>query len=172
ERRVTNHVVVDRAGKARVVPPELLVQERTAGGAVVLSCSSADFAALDSIRSFSYVGLGEGPHADRGSDVGVEDVTILPSFGDLALGDYAGDFGGAYAVTYDAIPSGSAELRSESMVLAENQELIGSVDGLLVEGQRLTHVVVQRTHLWNTGAAAIPIDSVVAIGTDSVTVSL
>ena len=85
---------------------------------------------------------------------------------------YAGEDESAYGLTYDSIPSGSAELRSESMVVAENQETLGNVDGVLVEGQRLTHVVVQRTHLWNTGAAAIPIDSVVAIGTDSVTVSL
>ncbi len=57
-------------------------------------------------------------------------------------------------------------------MVAENQETLGNVDGVLVEGQRLTHVVVQRTHLWNTGTAAIPVDSVVAIDTDSVTVSL
>jgi sporulation protein YlmC with PRC-barrel domain len=171
-RLVTHLVVEDQAGKARLVPAALLVQERTPGGVVVLSCSSTDFAAFNSIRSFSYVGLADGPHAAKGTDIGVEDVTAMPSFGDLALGEYAGDFGDAYGLTYDSIPSGSAELRSESMVLAENQETIGNVDGFLVEGQRLTHVVVQRTHLWNTGAAAIPIDSVVAIGTDSVTVSL
>ena len=171
-RRVTHLVVEDRAGTARLVPAELLVRERTPAGVVALSCSSTEFAAFTSIRSFSYVGFADGPHAAKGTDIGVEDVTILPSFGELALGDYAGDFGSTYGLTYDSIPSGSAELRSESMVIAENQETIGKVDGLLVEGQRLTHVVVQRTHLWNTGAAAIPIDSVVAIGTDSVTVSL
>jgi sporulation protein YlmC with PRC-barrel domain len=171
-RRVTHLVVEDRAGTARLVPAELLVRERTPAGAVALSCSSTEFAAFNSIRSFSYVGFADGPHAAKGTDIGVEDVTILPSFGELALGDYAGDFGSTYGLTYDSIPSGSAELRSESMVVAENQETIGKVDGLLVEGQRLTHVVVQRTHLWNTGAAAIPIDSVVAIGTDSVTVAL
>ncbi len=171
-RRVTHLVVEDRAGKARLVPAELLVQERTPGGVVVLACSSADFAAFDSIRSFSYVGFAQGPHAGKGTDIGVEDVTVIPSFGELALGDYAGDFESAYGLTYDSIPSGSAELRSESVVVAENQETLGNVDGLLVEGQPLTHVVMQRTHLWNTGAAAIPIDSVVAIGTDSVTVSL
>lgn len=171
-RRVTHLVVEDRAGKARLVPAELLVQERTPGGVVVLSCSGADFAAFNSIRSFSYVGFAEGPHAEQGSEIGVEDVTVMPSFGELDLGVPAGDFGGAYGLTYDSIPSGSAELRSESMVVSESRETIGNVDGFLVEGQRLTHVVVQRSHLWNTGSAAIPIDSVVAIDTDSVTITL
>jgi uncharacterized protein YrrD len=171
-RRVTHLVVEDQAGNARLVPAEHLLRERTPAGVVALSCSSAEFAAFNSIRSFSYVGFADGPHAAKGTDIGVEDVTILPSFGELALGDYAGEFGSTYGLTYDSIPSGSAELRSESVVVAENQETIGNVDGLLVEGRRLTHVVVRRTHLWNTGAAAIPIDSVVAIGTDSVTVSL
>jgi hypothetical protein len=172
KRLVTHLVVEDRAGNARLVPADLLVQAGTPGAVVSLSCSSADFAGFSSIRSFSYVGFAEGPRADKGADVGVEDVMVLPSFGELALGDYVDDFGSSYGVTYDSIPAGSAELRSESMVIAENRETIGNVDGLLVEGQRLTHVVVQRTHLWNTGAAAIPIESVVAIGTDSVTVSL
>jgi sporulation protein YlmC with PRC-barrel domain len=171
-RRVTHLVVEDRAGKARLVPAELLVQEQRPDGVVVLSCSRADFATFNSIRSYSYVGFDDGPQAAKGTDIGVEDVTLLPSFGELALGGIADDFGSAYELTYDSIPSGSAELRSESMVVSEDRETLGNVDGLLVEGQRLTHVVVQRTHLWNTGAAAIPIDSVVAIGTDSVTVSL
>jgi len=172
-RRVTHLVVEDRTGKARLVPAELLVQERTLGGVVALSCSGADFADFDSIRSFSYVGFAEGLRAEQGTEIGVEDVSVMPSFGELALGDYAGDFGGgAYGLTYDSIPSGSAELRSESMVVSESRETIGNVDGFLVEGLRLTHVVVRRTHLWNTGSAAIPIESVVAIDTDSVTITL
>lgn len=171
ERRVTHLVVEDPAGKARLVPAELLVEQREPDGPVVLSCSSADVAACDSIRSFSYVGFaGDARSKGEGTDVGVEDVLVMPTFGALAFGDYAGDFGGAYGVTYDSIPAGSAELRRDSIVVSESQEMLGNLEGVLVDGQRLTHVVVRRAHGRDAAADTIPIDSVVAVATDCVTV--
>ena len=172
ERRVSHLVVEDQAGEARLVPAGLLVQERGPSGAVVLELSASELAACDSIRSFSYGGLAGNPRENEGTEVGVEDVVVMPSFGALAFGDYAGDLGGAYGVTYDSIPAGSAELRHESVVVSESQEMLGTVHGLLVSGQRLTHVVVQRTEPRDSDTAAIPIDSVVAIDTDCVTVAL
>jgi sporulation protein YlmC with PRC-barrel domain len=169
ERNVTHLVVEDQGGKARLVPAERLVQGRAPDDAVVLTCSTKDLEAYDSIRSFSYVGFADTPHEKEGTDVGVEDVLVMPSFGALAFSDYAGDFGSAYGVTYDSIPAGSAELRRESLIVSENQEMVGNLDGFLVAGQRLTHAVLQHTHLWG-GAAAIPIESVVAIDTDYVTI--
>ncbi len=111
----------------------------------MLSCSSADLAACDSIRSFSYVGFGaaEPESKSDGTDVGVEDVVAMPAFGTLAFADYAGEMGGAYGMTYDSIPAGSAELRRDSIVVTESQEMIGNVDGLLLEGTRLTHVLLR-----------------------------
>ena len=119
ERRLTHLVVEDSEGKARLVPAERLVDERESDGSVVLSCSSADLAACDSIRSFSYVGFGaaEPEGKSEGTDVGVEDVVAMPAFGALAFADYAGEMGGAYGMTYDSIPAGSAELRRDSIVV-------------------------------------------------------
>jgi hypothetical protein len=172
ERRVTHLVVEDPAGKARLVPAELLVRGREPDGPVVLSCSSADIAACASIRSFSYVDFGgEPPSKSDGTDVGVEDVLVMPSFGALGFGDYTGDFGGSYGVTYDSIPTGSAELRRDSLVVSESQEMLGTVDGLLVDGERLTHVVMQRAHAKDRTGVAIPVDSVIALDTDCVTVA-
>ena len=171
-RRLTHLVVEDSAGKARLVPADVLVQEREADGSVVLSCSSADLAAYDSIRSFSYVGFGaEQPSKSEGTDVGVEDVLPMPGFGALGFGDYAGDLGGAYGVTYDAIPTGSAELRRDSIVVSENQELIGNVHGLQLEGNRLTHVLLHRPHRGEADTIPIPVASVVSIDTDCITVT-
>jgi sporulation protein YlmC with PRC-barrel domain len=171
ERRVTHLVVEDSANKARLVAAELLVAGRDPDGPVVLSCSSADVAACPSIRSFSYVGFAGDPQtASEGNDVGVEDVLALPSFGSLGFGDYAGDFGGAYGVTYDSIPAGSAELRRDSIVVSASQEMIGNVEGLRVDGLALAEVVVHRTRTKET--VAVPIESVVAIDTDCVTVGL
>lgn len=172
ERRVTHVVVETPDGKARLVPARLLTPGRRSDGGVVLSCGSADLDECDSIRSFSFVGLDELPHGDDRTDVGVEDVQVLPGLGAAELGDYAGDFGTAYGVTYDLIPAGSAELRHGSAAVSEDGEEMGSVDGFLVAGERLTHVVLQRTRLSRVGAAAIPIDSVAAIETDRVVVAI
>ena len=172
ERRVTHLVVEDPAGKARLVPAELLVQGPAPDGAVGLSCSAADLATYDSIRSFSYMGFAaESPEQREGTEVGVEDVLAMPSFGGLGFGDYAGDLDGSYGMTYDSIPAGSAELRRESMVVSEDMEAIGNVDGLFVAGEQLTHVVLQQAHA-SADTITIPIDSVVAIDTDCVTVAL
>jgi hypothetical protein len=114
ERSVTHLVVEDQGGRARLVPAELLVQGRTPEDAVVLACSTKDLEGYDSIRSFSYIGFADAPRVEKrkGTDVGVEDVLVMPSFGALAFSDYAADFGSPYGVTYDSIPTGSAELRN------------------------------------------------------------
>jgi hypothetical protein len=172
ERRLTHLVVEDVAGKARLVPAELLVHERESDGSVVLSCSSSDLAACDSIRSFSYVGFGaDPPNKSEGTDIGVEDIVAMPDVGALAFADYAGGLDGAYGMTYDSIPAGSAELRRDSIVVTESQEMIGNVDGLLVDGTRLTHVLLRRPHRGEPDTTPIPVDSVVGIDTDCVTVT-
>lgn len=167
-------MVEDSTGKARLVPVELLVRERESDGPVVLSCSSTDLAACPSIRRFSYVSFGAEPQSEsesEGTEVGVEDVIPMPAFGALAFADYAGDLGGAYGMTYDAIPPGSAELRRDSIVVTESQELIGNVEGLLVDGTRLTHVLLRRARHGDRKPVPIPAESVVAIDTDCVTVT-
>ena len=162
ERRVSHLVVEAPNGAARLVPAELLVPGWSAGGDVVLSCSVADVSSLTTIRSFSYVGLETFPESDEQSDVGVEDLQVVPGFG-AELGDFGSDFVTGYAVTYDRIPPGSAELRRGSIVVSAEGAELGTVDGFLVAGAGLTHVVLQ------DAAAAIPIDSVTAIETDRVT---
>jgi sporulation protein YlmC with PRC-barrel domain len=171
ERRVTHLVMEDRAGDARLVPAELLVQGRSGGKVVTLSCSSADAATFAAIRSFSVVGITEFPAGDEGTDVGVEDMVVIPGIGVTGFGDLGGDLG-SFGVTYDRIPAGSAELRRESTVVSADGKELGNLDGFLVAGDRLTHVVLQRTHPSDKGAAAIPVESVSAIETDRITVTL
>ena len=171
ERRVTHLVVEDRQGDARLVPVERLVQGRSPGRVVVLSCSGDDLASLDSIRSFSMLSPSEPPQGGEQTEVGVEDVVVVPGFG-AELGLFGPEAASSYGLTYDLIPTGSAELRQESTVVSLDGEEIGGVDGFLVVGDRLTHVVLQRTHLTDKGAVAIPIDSVTAIETDRITVAL
>lgn len=170
ERRVSHIVVEDPNGAARLVPAELLVQGWVPGLGVVLSCSSADVWNRATIRSFSYVGLEKFPENDDRSDIGVEDMQVVPGFGAAEFGEFGGDLWTSYAVTYDRIPPGSAELRRGSVAVSADKEEIGTVDGFLVAGARLTHVVLQQTR--PPGVAAVPIDSVTAIETDRITMAL
>jgi hypothetical protein len=172
ERRVS-HIVVETAnGAARLVPADLLLQGPAPGRAVFLSCSIEDVLNRPTIRSFSQVGLEGFPRNDDESDVGVEDLQIVPSFGAAEFGDFGADLWTDYTVTYDRIPPGSAELRRGSIAVSVDGEEIGTVRGFLVAGTRLTHVVLHHTRLTGTGEAAIPSGSVATIETDRITVTL
>jgi sporulation protein YlmC with PRC-barrel domain len=171
ERRLSHLVVEDESGAARLVPAELLVEGQMPDRTVVLSCDVSDVLSRGTIRSFSYVGLDAFPQDDDRSDVGVEDVQAVPSFGAAEFGDFGADLWSGYTVAYDRIPPGSAELRRGSVAASVDGDEIGTVEGLLVAGTRLTHVVVKHTHRPGAAAAAIPIDSVTAIETDRVTVN-
>ena len=171
ERRVSHLVVEEPNGAARLVPVELLVRGQEPDDEVALSCAVADVLKRSTIRSFSYVGTDAFPEDDARSDIGVEDMQVLPGFGSPELGAFGGDLWTGYAITYDRIPPGSAELRRGSVVTSADGDEIGALDGLLVVGARLTHVVLQQTGPARTGTAAIPIDSVAAIETDRITVT-
>jgi hypothetical protein len=170
-RRSVSHVVVeDTNGAARLVPAELLVQGPEPDRAVALSCRVAELSNRPTIRSFSYVGLDAFPRDDERSDVGVEDMQVVPSFEAAGFGDFGADLWSGYTVTYDRIPPGSAELRRGSVALSVDGDEVGTVDGLLVAGAQLTHLVLQRNR-HEPAQATIPIDSVIALETDRVTVA-
>jgi uncharacterized protein YrrD len=172
ERRVSHLVVEAPNGAARLVPADLVAPGPAPAQAVFLSCSIEDFLNRATIRSFSYVGLEEFPRDDDRSDVGVEDMQIVPSFGVTEFGDFGADLWSGYAVTYDRIPPGSAELRRASIAVSPDGDEIGTVDGFLVAGDRLTHVLLHHPRLTRTGPTAIPIDSVASIETDRITITL
>jgi sporulation protein YlmC with PRC-barrel domain len=172
ERRLTHLVVEEPDGRARLVPAQLLRQKRTRNLTVVLSCSKADVLACESIRSFVYVGVDGFPNGDERSDIGVEETIVVPSFGGVEFGGYAGDLEEGYGVTYDRIPSGSAELRRTSPILAADGSEVGHVDGFLLAGGHVTHVVLQNGHHLKAKPLAIPVEAVEKIETDRVTLAL
>jgi sporulation protein YlmC with PRC-barrel domain len=166
ERRASHIVVEDPNGAARLVSAELLLPGEGPGGTVVLSCTIEEISDRPTIRSFSYVGLDAFPRDDDDRcDIGVEEMQIVPSFGAAEFGNFGADLWSGYTVTYDRIPPGSAELRRGSIAVSADGTEVGTVEGFLVAGNRLTHVVL-------AGTAAIPIDSVTAIETDRVTMAL
>lgn len=171
-RRLTHLVVDTNDGQARLVPVELVAPDDTQRREVVLTCTAEHLHSLDPVHEVAYAGPGAYPELEDRTDVGVQETLVVPSPGSVEFGGYAGEADATISVTYDRIPSGGAELRRESAVLASDGEKVGRVDGFLLRGGRVTHVVMEHGHLWGTHAVTIPIEAVEQIATDAVTLRL
>jgi hypothetical protein len=74
---------------------------------------------------------------------------------------------------YDRIPAGTAEIRRESQVISRDDQVVGHVDGLVVAPDfAISHLVLDRGHLWGHREVTIPIDAVSAAKTDAVYLTL
>ena len=170
-RRLTHVVVETHSNEARLVPASF-VREGEADGELVLSCTKAEFDELGSILEFSYVQLDEFPDGDGRSDVGVETVISMPLYGAEEFGDYPGEYGSSIGLAYHRIPKGEAEFRRSSAVISSDGHQIGAACGFVLYEDRVTHVVLERGHLWGTRDVTIPIDAVASIETDELTLSI
>jgi sporulation protein YlmC with PRC-barrel domain len=171
-RRLTHVVVETQSSEARLVPASVVRGGEADGRELVLSCTKAEFDDLGSILEFSYVQLDEFPESDGGSDVGVETVISMPLYGAEEFGDYPGEYGSSVGLAYHRIPKGQAEVRRSSAVIASDGHQIGAACGFVLEEDRVTHVVLERGHLWGTRDVTIPIDAVESIETDELTLSI
>lgn len=174
-RRVT-HLVVEphhRHGLARFVPVEL-ANAADASNAIALRCTAEELRRMPSVEEFAYLRLGEFPLDDPGWDVGIKHVLAQPYY------DYPGgfdasamDFDPHVAITYDRIPKGEVEIRRASEVFSADGHRLGRVDGLLVDrDDGITHVVLERGHLFGRREVTVPIGAVARVATDSVTLDL
>ena len=74
---------------------------------------------------------------------------------------------------YDRVPKGEVEIRRSSDVYSADEHHLGQVDGLLVDSEaHITHVLLERGHLWGRREVTIPIGAVAKVETDAVTLSL
>jgi sporulation protein YlmC with PRC-barrel domain len=175
QKRVT-HIVVrpedQEASANRLVPVELV--EATSGeDELVLRCSVDDVNKLDTVQEFAYFRLGEFPTSDSKWDVGVSDVLASPYYEGSGFGEYVGDVGTTDAVTYDRVPKGEVEVRRSSPVYSADEHHLGHVEGFVVDGEdHITHIVLERGHLWGKRDVTIPIGAVAKVETDQVTLSL
>jgi sporulation protein YlmC with PRC-barrel domain len=171
-RRLTHVVVETHSNEARLVPARLVHDGEADGRELVLSCTKTEFDELGSILEFSYVQLDEFPESDGRSDVGVETVISMPLYGAEEFGDYPGEYGSSIGLAYHRIPKGEAEVRRSSAVISSDGHQIGAACGFVLFEDRVTHVVLERGHLWGTRDITIPIDAVEAIETDELTLSI
>jgi sporulation protein YlmC with PRC-barrel domain len=173
-RRVTHLVVQPHHdhGLARLVPVALCADSGGADSGIELGCTVAELDALPGVQEFEYLRLGEPRVADPEWDVGVETVLAMPYY--EAGGFEQGlPYDSHVAVTYDRVPKGDVEIRRASAVISADEHHVGHVDGFIVDGDgQITHVVLERGHLWGRREVTIPIGAVAKVENDIVTVSL
>jgi hypothetical protein len=173
-RRVTHLVVAPRHrhGLARLVPIEL-ARGHNGRATVSLACTLEYARQLPSVQEFAYLRLGEFPANDPDWDIGIENVLALPYYGYAGFGEPPVAYDPHLSMAYDRVPKGEVEIRRASEVLSADGHRLGHVDGFLVaDDDKITHVVLERGHLWGRRDVTIPIVVVSRVTTDSVTVRL
>jgi sporulation protein YlmC with PRC-barrel domain len=67
---------------------------------------------------------------------------------------------------YDRIPKGQVEIRRASLVTSSDGHSLGRVEALILDdGDKVTHFVLERGHLWGRRDVTIPISAVEKIET-------
>jgi sporulation protein YlmC with PRC-barrel domain len=172
-RRVT-HLVV-KPDRQEAAGPRLVPVELASGGEreIALSCTIADVNALDSVVELAFLRLGEAPVDDPEWDVGIQDVLASPYYAGSGLGEMPAGFDVNTRIVYDRVPKGEVEVRRASAVYSSDEHHLGHVDGFVVDDDdRISHVVLERGHLWGRREVTIPIGSVAEVANDVVTLSL
>jgi sporulation protein YlmC with PRC-barrel domain len=173
-RRVT-HLVVGPKGdprEARLVPIALAGADDDARG-IVLACTREEAVALDALDEVAYLRADQIPVADPDWDVGVEDYLAMPYFSASGMSDDLGLNDTHVTMSYHRVPKGEVEVRRSSEVTSSDDHLLGRVDGFVVDAEeRITHIVLERGHLWGRREVAIPIGAIATVQTDALTVDL
>ena len=124
---------------------------------------------LPPVHDVAYLRLGDFLVDDSDWDVGIQQVLALPYYTAYDLEPIPTDF----AVMYDRIPKSDVEIRRASSVASSAGHHLGHVDGFVVDrDDQITHVVLERGHLWERREVTIPIGAVARVETDAIALSL
>jgi sporulation protein YlmC with PRC-barrel domain len=170
-RRVTHLVVEpDREDEvARLVPIELAQPGDETNRAIGLRLTAEDARRLAPVHDIAYLSVGDVLVDDPDWDVGIQEVLALPYYTAYDLEPIPLEF----LALYDRVPKNEVELRRASSVRSADGHELGEVDGFVVDGDdQITHLVLERGHLWGRREVAIPIGAVSGVQTDAVTVGL
>jgi sporulation protein YlmC with PRC-barrel domain len=170
-KRVTHLVVKPRAaGVAGLVPVALV--DNDADGALVLRCTVEEAARMPHVREVSYLRLDQAPVDDPDWDVGIETVLAMPYYEGAGLEGMM-PINDAVEFVYDRLPKGEVEIRRASSVLDADGQRVGFVDGFLVgaDGQ-ITHMLLERGHVFGKREITVPIGAVARVENDEVTLQL
>jgi hypothetical protein len=75
-------------------------------------------------------------------------------------------------MTYDRVPKGMAEIRRESAVTTADGHTAGRIEGFLTRAGEITHIVLERGHLWGRREVSIPVSAIARVSTDCVALTL
>ena len=175
-RRVTHLVVQPHHHQetALLVPAEWARASGPGDAAITLDRTIAEIGGLEPVREAAYLRLGEFPVEDPDWDVGVQDILAMPYYQDLGgVTGAAFDYESHVTVRYDRIPKGEVELRRASAVHSSDGHHLGHVDGFVVDDEEhITHIVLERGHLWGKREITIPAGAIAAMETDSAVLTL
>ena len=167
------HLVVqppDDPDGARLVPMALATRGAE-GQELSLRLSAEALDKLDRVHEHAFLRAGEQPEKKPGWDVGVEDMEAVPQpSAPATFPEYIGDPLGDVTVTYDRVPKGEIELRHASNVYSSEGHHMGHVDGVLLnDGSSITHLLLERGHLWWKREITIPASAISKLESDMVT---
>ena len=172
------HLVVQPAqgeGEARLVPIRLAKGRDAEQREIELECTLDEAQGFESVQEVAYLRLGESPAEDPDWDVGVESVLAMPYYsGSVDVGNpYPGEVDSHVTMYYDRVPKGEVEVRRASAVISADGHSLGEVDGFVVDAdEHITHVVLERGHLWGRKEVTIPIGAVDRVESDAVYLAL
>jgi sporulation protein YlmC with PRC-barrel domain len=162
--QAVTHLVVEprhRIGRGRLVPVGLADET---DGKVHLSCTSAEFEQLDPAETMHFMA---GPGGFGSYDP--EHTLTWPYYGlggSMGPGMMGGGMGMGIGnvtvpVVTETLPLGEVSVRRGDSVHATDGD-IGRVQGLVIDASthHVTHVLLQRGHLWGRREVAIPIAAV------------
>jgi sporulation protein YlmC with PRC-barrel domain len=175
EKRVTQLVVQPEQseGEARLVPIRLAKSGDGGQREIELECTLDEAQRFESVHEAAYLRLGESPAEDPDWDVGVEDVLAMPYYAGVDVGLYTGELDSNVTINYDRVPKGEVEVRRASAVISADDHSLGEVDGFVVDAdEHITHLVLERGHLWGRKEVTIPIGAVAKVESDVVYVAL
>jgi sporulation protein YlmC with PRC-barrel domain len=173
--RVTHLVIrpAQHAEDARLVPISLASRAEDGESEISLNCGAADLERFDPVHKFEILRAGERPNEDPKWDVGVEDIVVAPNYAPTAFGDYGGSLDSDVTISYDRVPKGEIELRHASSVYSADGHHLGSVDAVIVDDDdRLTHLLLERGHLWWKREVALPAEAISKFESDMLTLGL
>ncbi len=171
--RVTHLVIApSRApGRARLVGIGL-AGERSEGEGLKLGCTVDELEQQQLVPQLESGHPARQPSEDPDWDLGVEDVISVPAYDGSAFAEYLPQPDPSMMISYDRIPKGTVEVRRSSVVVTADDHDAGQLDGFVVERGTITHVVVERGHLWGRHRIDVPITAVARFETDLVTLGV
>jgi sporulation protein YlmC with PRC-barrel domain len=179
-RRAVSHLVVESAAHegARLLPIERI---RADGDRLTVAATSDELTRLRDVDETEYIRRDGSPEIGEAWDVHFSTHLVEPYYPYLAA--VAGAHGGPPA-TADAgmgavvedvpnVPTGRSDIRRSSEVWSSDDHVVGKVEAFLVDGdRRVTHVVLERGHLWGHREITVPISAVAKVNSDWIELSL